>query len=218
MDGKSGMGRRQFLRAGTAALTLAALGSSVAGCSAVTVSGNTVSTVDAIRKPSVQYAFLSDTQRCRGCGACVIACRSENKLSSSTADRRKVTKVTIGGQVRSASTSCMHCSDPSCLKACPAGAIVKDENGIVVVSRERCFGCGYCRQACPYEVPTYNEYGMDKCDCCIEVGVAVGEEPYCVRACIYGALKFGTVDELKARFGARIRPIAEENGPSCFLL
>src|SRR5665811_2506510 len=37
---------------------------------------------------------------------------------------------------------CNHCANPSCVAACPSGAIYKrGEDGIVLVSQEKCMGC-----------------------------------------------------------------------------
>lgn len=105
------------------------------------------------------------------------------------------------------------------MKVCPAGAISKDEHGVVKVDPDRCIGCKYCFQACPYEVPKYNSVSMDKCDCCQKAGVRIGEEdPYCVRACKFGALKFGPLDELLEATNGSAVPIAELNDPSCLVL
>ena len=105
------------------------------------------------------------------------------------------------------------------MKVCPAGAISKDEHGVVKVDPDLCIGCKYCYQACPYEVPQYNSVSMDKCDCCQKAGVALGEEdPYCVRACKFGALKFGPLDELLEATNGSAVPIAELNDPSCLVL
>ena len=60
---------------------------------------------------------------------------------------------------------------------------------------------------------------MDKCDCCQKAGVELGEEdPYCVRACKFGALKFGPLDELLEATNGSAVPIAELNDPSCLVL
>ena len=105
------------------------------------------------------------------------------------------------------------------MKVCPAGAISKDEHGVVKVDSGLCIGCKYCFQACPYEVPQYNSVSMDKCDCCQKAGVKIGEEdPYCVRACKFGALKFGPLDELLEATNGSAVPIADANDPSCLVL
>ena len=62
---------------------------------------------------------------------------------------------------------------------------------------------------------------MDKCDGCAQAGVAVGEEPFCVRACPFGALRFGSLDDLSAAKGAQGRPpvlLGEEGNPSYYVL
>lgn len=167
-----------------------------------------------------QYGFLVAVSRCSGCGRCVEACRKENGLSDDTPDRRVVSAFQRErGRTFFASTSCMHCAEPSCMDVCPAGAILKDGNGVVRVDSDRCIGCKYCYQACPYGVPHYNSVAMDKCDCCQASGVVLGEEdPYCVRACKFGALKFGPIDELASAMGDAVVPIAEANNPSCLVL
>ncbi|MFC1951831.1 4Fe-4S dicluster domain-containing protein [Chloroflexota bacterium] len=39
------------------------------------------------------------------------------------------------------STACYHCAEPSCVSACPVGAITKKEkDGVVVVDRKACLG------------------------------------------------------------------------------
>ena len=106
---------------------------------------------------STQYGFLVDLTKCVNCELCVEACRRENHLSDDTPDRRRISLyVNAKGENVTLSTSCMHCAEPSCLQVCPAGAITKGEAGIVAVDQERCIGCKYCYQACPYEVPRYN--------------------------------------------------------------
>lgn len=105
---------------------------------------------------------------------------------------------TANGQKVYVSTSCMHCEDPACATVCPARAITKGEGGVVTVDHDRCIGCKYCYQACPFGVPHYTSAGMDKCDLCLEAGVALGEAPNCVQACKFRALHFGTIDDLVA--------------------
>ena len=174
---------------------------------------------DASADAGVQYGFLVDLSRCVGCEECVAACRKGNRLSDETPDRRRVsTLISSRRENVYVSMSCMHCGDPSCSAVCPAGAISKGEGGIVSVDKGRCMGCKYCYQACPYEVPRYNEQAMDKCDCCRGSGVPVGDAPHCVRACRFGALRYGVLDELLAQAGEEVRPVAGANDPSCLLV
>lgn len=210
------MTRRTMLAASAAGACALALGAvAVSSDEAAASEGSSGSDAQGMR-----YGFLTALSRCAGCGRCVEACRKENGLSDDTPDRRHVSAFKRSrGRTFFISTSCMHCADPSCMKVCPAGAISKDGNGVVKVDSDLCIGCKYCYQACPYGVPQYNSVSMDKCDCCQKSGVAIGEEdPYCVRACKFGALKFGPLDELlEATNGAAV-PIAEPNDPSCLVL
>lgn len=165
----------------------------------------------------VQYGFLVDASKCVDCEKCVAACRQANGLAEGAPDRRHIAHVVDKrGDDVTISTSCMHCAEPSCVRVCPAGAIVKGDAGIVSVRLERCIGCKYCYQACPYDVPRYDAEGMDKCDCCLGAGVPAGEEPHCVQACIFGALKYGPIEELKKQAKNAVL-ISEINTPSCLL-
>jgi DMSO reductase family type II enzyme iron-sulfur subunit len=92
---------------------------------------------------------------------------------------------------------CNHCTHPACLEACPRNAIYKrEEDGIVVISEERCNGYRFCMEACPYKKIYYNHARdiSQKCIFCyprVEKGVA----PACARQCP-GRLRFvGFLDD-----------------------
>ena len=146
-----------------------------------------------------RVGFLVKPHNCLNCQACVEACRKFNKTPESRPARRHITKYEKDGEALFVSTSCMHCEEPACASVCPAGAIKKAEDGVVYVDKERCIGCKYCYQACPFGVPTYSSAAMDKCDCCTLGGTRPGNAPRCAEACKFGALHFGTVDELLAQ-------------------
>ena len=146
-----------------------------------------------------RVGFLVKPPNCLNCQACVEACRKFNKTPESRPARRHITKYEKDGEALFVSTSCMHCEEPACASVCPAGAIKKAEDGVVYVDKDRCIGCKYCYQACPFGVPTYSSAAMDKCDCCTLGGTRPGNAPRCAEACKFGALHFGTVDELLAQ-------------------
>ena len=146
-----------------------------------------------------RVGFLVKPHNCLNCQACVEACRKFNKTPESRPARRHITKYEKDGEALFVSTSCMHCEEPACAWVCPAGAIKKAEDGVVYVDKDRCIGCKYCYQACPFGVPTYSSAAMDKCDCCTLGGTRPGNAPRCAEACKFGALHFGTVDELLAQ-------------------
>ena len=146
-----------------------------------------------------RVGFLVKPHNCLNCQACVEACRKFNKTPESRPARRHITKYEKDGEALFVSTSCMHCEEPACASVCPAGAIKKAEDGVVYVDKDRCIGCKYCYQACPFGVPTYSTAAMDKCDFCTLGGTRPGNAPRCAEACKFGALHFGTVDELLAQ-------------------
>lgn len=164
-----------------------------------------------------QYGFWVDTVRCKGCGECVEACKKANGFTDEEGSNRTVQELFDSfGNGRFVSNSCMHCSVPSCASVCPAGAVEKRADGIVAVDHDRCIGCKYCYQACPFAIPRYSKrVGMIKCDCCLGAGVAAGDEPNCVSACKHGALHYGKIDELKAQTGGRAQSIQASTGPNC---
>lgn len=165
-----------------------------------------------------QYGFLVRASNCVNCQECVEACRRANATPDGVQARREVTPYkTASSQTVYVSTGCMHCEEPACATVCPAHAITKGEGGVVSVDHDRCIGCKYCYQACPFSVPHYTAEGMDKCDCCLSAGIELGEKPYCVRACKFRALNYGTLEELMAGSGGRAKRIEASTGPSYLL-
>jgi len=107
----------------------------------------------------------------------------------------------------------MHCGKPTCIEACPTGAISKrGEDGIVVVDGGKCDGCRDCFPACPYGVPQFSDDGiMQVCDFCARIN----REPACVASCPAKALNFGALDELlEMAKGKTARRMAGPTEPS----
>lgn len=206
--------RRGLVKGGLAIGSCIVFGGAVA-----TMGAGSAQAEDAGSLAGVQYGFLVDLNKCVGCENCVAACRYFNELSGDTPDRRTVSSYTNsrGAEVY-ASTACMHCAEPSCERVCPAGAISKGDAGIVSTDKDRCIGCKYCFQACPYGVPHYNAVAMDKCDCCLDAGIAPGETPYCVQNCKFNALRYGTMEDLEEYARGAAVPIGVPNDPSCLVI
>jgi Fe-S-cluster-containing dehydrogenase component len=72
------------------------------------------------------------------------------------------------------------------------GATYKGPDGVVLVDRTWCIGCGYCISACPYGArffhPVY--HAPDKCTFC-EHRISKGLLPACVEACPFGVRQIG---------------------------
>jgi nitrate reductase beta subunit len=81
---------------------------------------------------------------------------------------------------------CNHCLNPGCVAACPAGAIYKrGEDGIVLVSQEKCRAWRMCISGCPYKKVYYNwaTGKSEKCILCYP-RQETGQAPACFHACV----------------------------------
>ncbi len=81
---------------------------------------------------------------------------------------------------------CNHCVNAGCVAACPAGAIYKrGEDGIVLISQEKCRGWRMCISGCPYKKVFYNwsTGKSEKCVLCYP-RLEVGEAPACFHSCV----------------------------------
>ena len=80
--------------------------------------------------------------------------------------------------IATAAYVCWHCEDPTCAQVCPAVAIKKGEDGVVMSAlKPRCIACENCVLACPFGIPKIiPEYEqMMKCDMCF-ASTSVGKE------------------------------------------
>jgi anaerobic dimethyl sulfoxide reductase subunit B (iron-sulfur subunit) len=164
-----------------------------------------------------QLAFYLNTSACNGCKVCAIACKSKNALPVGI-NWRRVTDYGGGSWVQhpsspslvlpnnvfaySVSIACQHCENPLCVDVCPAAAMYKRDDGVVLIDADKCIGCRYCEWACPYGAPQFDaEAGvMTKCTFCEDL-LAQGQAPACVDACVMRALEFGELDQLRAKYG-----------------
>lgn len=106
----------------------------------------------------MRWGMLINLVKCAGCYGCIVKCKQEHFLPpgmmwgrlliSETGTYPNVTKNMYP-------ILCNHCTEPSCVKACPTGATQQREDGIVWVDQDKCVGCRYCLIACPYQVRSY---------------------------------------------------------------
>jgi nitrate reductase beta subunit len=81
---------------------------------------------------------------------------------------------------------CNHCLNPGCVAACPAGAIYKrGEDGIVLLSQEKCRAWRMCISGCPYK-KTYFNWSTGKSEKCILCypRLESGQPPACFHSCV----------------------------------
>jgi nitrate reductase beta subunit len=81
---------------------------------------------------------------------------------------------------------CNHCVNPSCVAACPAGAIYKrGEDGVVLLSQERCRAWRMCISGCPYKKTFFNwsTGKSEKCVLCYP-RIETGQAPACFHSCV----------------------------------
>ncbi len=81
---------------------------------------------------------------------------------------------------------CEHCLNPSCVAACPSGAIYKrEEDGVVLIDQNRCRGWRQCVSACPYKKIYFNweTKRSEKCILCYP-RLEVGEPTICSESCV----------------------------------
>ena len=141
---------------------------------------------------TAEGVLVSNAARCTGCSRCEMNCSllNDGKVMPFVS-RVKVTRNLyhgadgktggLFGNFEYAPDTCHQCEDPACLKACPMNAIyVRESDGVRVIDREKCIGCGACQAACPFHMATVDpeEKKSTKCVLC----------GYCAQECPCGAL------------------------------
>lgn len=147
-----------------------------------------------------QYGFYFDSDRCIQCKSCEVACKQWKGIKAGTIKLRRVEEVITGVfpnvTRRFFSIACQHCVQAPCIAVCPTKAILKRQDGIVIIVKDKCSGCRVCLEACPFSAPQFGEDGlMQKCDMCLD-RIENGKIPMCAATCPTQALRWGTLEEL----------------------
>jgi nitrate reductase beta subunit len=123
---------------------------------------------------------------------------------------------------------CEHCLNPTCVAACPSGAIYKrEEDGIVLIDQEKCRGWRMCVSGCPYKKIYYNWNSgkSEKCIFCYP-RIEAGQPTVCSETCVgrirylgvllYDADRIETVaaaDDVQDLYQAQLDIFLDPNDP-----
>ena len=153
--------------------------------------------------PASEGYILVDTKKCAGCESCMLMCSLVHEGAANVSlSRIQITQNPFGKfpddmeQVQ-----CHQCPYPSCVDACPTGAMHADakHGNVRMVDESKCIGCERCVNACPF-TPSRALWNFEKkhamkCDLCANTPYwnkqgGPGGAQVCVETCPMKAISY----------------------------
>jgi Fe-S-cluster-containing dehydrogenase component len=152
-----------------------------------------------------KWNLIIDVAKCHDCNNCFLSCRDEycenDFLPYSVAQPRHGHRwIDIQRKERGQyplvdvvylPQLCMHCDDAPCAST-DNGAVIKRDDGIVLIDPEKAKGRKDLLDACPYGAIWWNEEASipQKCTFCAHLLDDGWAQPRCVQSCPTGAMRF----------------------------
>ena len=147
--------------------------------------------------------LLVDTKKCGGCETCMLACSLVHEgRSNISLSRIQITQNPFGKFPNDMEqVQCRQCPYPSCVDACPTGALHADakNGGVRRVAEEKCIGCQRCVEACPFTPArvlwNFEDGHAMKCDLCADTphwsqDGGPGGKQACIELCPMKAISY----------------------------